>query len=149
MLTSQEAFKVGFMARCIEDGLSMDQIYSLAKTAADRMASAVKLASEKQAIVGPLLGALGYLGGSAVNAAKGIGSAALGVGLPLALAAPPVLGGIAGAGLAKATDIDDTDVNEIKQRELLDEYKHQTARLRRQRAVRDYDAAKKRTGRIF
>ena len=80
---------------------------------------------------------------------KGVGSAVDGYGLPLAIAAPPILGGLAGYGAAKATDIDDVDIDEVKERELADEYRRQTEKLLRQRAVRDYAKARQQTGRIF
>ena len=119
MLTPREAFKVGFLARCAEEGLSADQIADRVKFALDKFA-----------------GLLDTVTGSASN----LGSAALSTGLPLALLAPVALGGIAGYGLSRATDIDDTDVDEIKNQELLDTYAQQTAKLKRQKAVRDYKA---------
>jgi outer membrane lipoprotein SlyB len=101
-LTAQEAFKVGFLARCVEDGLG-------------RWATDV----------------------------------GIGYGVPLAAAAPWVAGGAAGYGLARATDISDTDVGEIKDRELMSEYRRQTDQLLRQRAVRDYARAVRQSGRVF
>jgi hypothetical protein len=92
---------------------------------------------------------LGSLTDSALGAAGGIGKTMLSYGIPAAVLAPPLLGGIAGAGLAKLTDIDDTDVNEIKSRELVDEYKRQAERLKRQRAIRQYQQARRQSGRMF
>lgn len=123
-MTDREAFKVGFISRCLEAGLTLEQVPGLAKQAADKLAS--------------LAGLLGTGLSKTVDLGAGLGNAALGYGLPLALAAPPLLGGMAGYGLAKATDIDDTDIAEIKDRELLDEYKRQTQQLLRRRAGRDY-----------
>jgi len=134
-LNAREAFKVGFLARCVEDGLSPDEMLDRVKFAAELL--------EKRA------GIISTLGGKLADVGQGIGSAALGYGLPLALAAPPILGGVAGYGLARATDIDDTDIDDVKDREVMDEYVRQTARLKRQRAARDYQKAKQQTGRIF
>ncbi len=67
---------------------------------------------------------------------KGLGGAALGYGIPAAIAAPPVLGGLAGYGLARAGDISDQDVAAIKDQEVMDEYHRQTERLKRQKAMR-------------
>lgn len=117
-LDARDAFKVGFLARCAEEGLSGDQIAGRVKAAGDKFAS--------------LLSGLGSAAGSALS-----------TGIPLALAAPIVLGGAAGYGLSRATDIDDTDVAEIKGNELLDTYAAETAKLRRQRAVREFRAAQK------
>lgn len=118
-LTAQEAFKVGFLARCVRDGQTPDQILARVKQAAALL--------EKRAFLGGLLDAAG-------GAAKSVA----GYGLPLALAAPPVLGGLGGYALAKATDVDDTDVDDVKNREIVDELRRQTEALRRQKAVRDY-----------
>lgn len=132
-LSSREAFKVGFLARCAVLGLSHEETMA-----------AVKQASEKNALLG-----LEAIPGKFLDMARSLGSTALGWGIPLALAAPPMVGGLAGYGLAKATDISDKDVEDVKNQEVMDEYKKQTARLRRQRAIRDYYAARKQTGRIF
>lgn len=131
-LTSREAFKCGFLARCAEDGLSPEGMLRRAKAA-----------REKVAVLGTLIN-------KTVDVGKGVVDASLGWGIPLALAAPPILGGIGGAALAKATDIDDQDVEDIKDKELLDEYRRQTAQLRRHRLVRDYQDRKRRApGRIY
>lgn len=134
MLTDKEAFKVGFLARCVQDGLTPDQMLARVKLATDML--------EKRAFIGGLLsGAAGAVGGAAKSVA--------GYGVPLALAAPPILGGLAGYGLAKATDIDDTDVDAIKNQELVEEYRRQAEALKRQKAVRDYTKEVKHTGRVF
>lgn len=122
MLTAREAFKVGFLARCAEEGLSADQIAGRVKLAADKFAGVID----------------GVIGG-----ATGIGKSVIGTGLPIAALAPIALGGLAGYGLSRATDVDDTDVAEIKNQELLDTYAQETARLKRQKAVRDYKASQK------
>lgn len=120
MLTAREAFKVGFLGRCAEEGLSAEQIAERVKLAGDKFAS--------------FLGGLGSAAGSVLS-----------TGIPLAIAAPVALGGVAGYGLSRMTDIDDTDVAEIKNNELLDTYAAETARLRRQKAVRDYKRGQKPT----
>lgn len=132
MLTAKEAFKIGFLAKCAEDGLTPDQMLARVKAAKD--------AFEKRAFIGGLLGsAAGAVGGAAKTVA--------GYGIPLALAAPPILGGLAGYGLAKATDVDDTDVDDIKNRELVEEYKRQAAKLQQQAAVRKYKQERSSQGR--
>jgi hypothetical protein len=135
MLSARDAFKVGFIARCAEDGLRPEEIRLRVKQAAELL--------EKHATF------LGDMAGKVVDVGKGIGTAAVDWGVPLGLAAPPILGGMAGYGLARATDIDDTDVEDIKNQEVLQEYRRQSDRLRRERAVRDYRHARDVTGRIF
>jgi hypothetical protein len=119
-LNALEAFKVGFLSRCVEAGLGVDEIAGCVKRARDMM--------EKHA------GLIGDLGGGL----KALGGGLLQYGVPLALAAPPILGGAAGYGLSRATDVDDTDVADIKNQEVIDEYRRQSERLKRQKAVRDY-----------
>lgn len=126
-MSPKDAFKVGFLSRCVEEGRSIEEIPPL-----------VKAALEKVAFLKDLLGG-----------AKSLGSTALSVGAPMALAAPPLLGGVAGYTAAKLTDVDDTDVNEIKKRELIEELQRQTDRLTRERAIRDYRQQRQKTGRIF
>jgi len=134
VLSARDAFKVGFLSRCVENGLGPAEILAAVKAAGDLL--------EKRAFLGDLVG-------KGVDLAKGVGGAALGYGLPLALAAPVVGGGALGYGLAKATDVDDTDIKEIKDQEVVDEYRRQTEKLRRQKAVRDYHRLVQRTGRVF
>jgi hypothetical protein len=121
-MTDREAFKIGFLGRCIEDGLTLPQIEAAVKTALD-----------KAAILGKLL-----------DVGAGVGKSLLSKLLPLAIVAPPIVGGLGGYGLAKATDIHDTDVAEIKDRELMDEYKRQTDRMLREKALRDVTRSQRR-----
>lgn len=130
-LTAREAFKVGFLKRCAFDGLSPEQT-----------AQSVKMAAEKLSFIGGLLD-------KGWDVAKGVGNAALSYGVPLALAAPPVAGGLAGYGLAKATDWDDTDIQDVQDGEILDELRRHTEDLKRRRQVMDYQKATQRTGRVF
>lgn len=119
-MDAHDAFKVGFLARCVEDGLSPEQTLGAIKTAQDKLAGILETLA---GIVKPVIGA-GW-----------------NVGVPLALAAPPILGGLAGYGAARLGDIDETDVKAIQEKELLDTYKTETERLRRQKAMRDYRKA--------
>lgn len=130
-LTPREAFKVGFLSRCVEDGLTLEQAHER-----------VKIASEK-------LAGLTDIPGKILDLGKPVVSSALSWGIPLGLAAPPIAGGIAGYMAAKGTDIDDTDVAEVKRRELIEEYKRQTAKLIRDRQAREYRKDRKQTGRVF
>lgn len=133
-LSDKDAFKVGFLQRCVQDGLTPDQMLLRVKTAGELL--------EKRAFLGGLLG-------GAAGAVGSAGKTMAGYGIPLALAAPPILGGLAGYGLAKATDVDDTDADAIKNQELVEEYRRQAERLQRQKAVRDYTKEVKHTGRVF
>lgn len=133
-LTPLEAFKCGFLSRCIEDRLTPEQTAASVKRACDFM--------EKQGVLDKLVGG-----------AMDVGKDALGLtarlGIPAAVLAPWVLGGAGGYGLAKAVDIDDNDVDEIKNREVVDEYNRQAEKLERQKAVRDFLRARQKTPRIY
>lgn len=131
MLNNREAFKVGFLSRCVEEGLSPEQMHQRVKLALDKLAG------------------LTDLPGKALDLAKPVLGAAANIGIPALLAAPPIAGGLAGFGLAKMTDIDDTDVNEIKRRELISELQRQTAHVNRVKMVRDYQRKRQQTGRVF
>lgn len=118
-LTPQESFKVGFLARCAHEGLTPDQMLDRVKRAGDML--------EKRSLFDSL-----------VHGAGGVAKGLAGYGIPMALAAPPILGGLGGYALAKATDVDDTDVDAIKNQELVDEYQRQSQRIKRQNDVRAY-----------
>jgi hypothetical protein len=131
-LDARQAFKVAALARMVEDGLSPEAMLDTVKSGREKIA-----------------GLLGYTVSAAGNIGKSAIGAAAGWGVPMALAAPPVAGGLAGFALAKGTDIDDTDIDDIKDRELIDEYQRRSHQLWRNKAVRNYDSQKKKTGRIF
>jgi len=131
MLTAREAFKVGFISRCVEKGIPIEEIPGV-----------VKQAMEKVAGVGDLIRGV-------TDIAKPVVSTAMGYGVPLALAAPPVLGGLAGYTAAQVSDIDDTDVEEIKKKEIIDELRKRRSQLLRDKRMRDYRSRRKATGRVF
>lgn len=141
MLSPGEAFKVSFLLRCVENQLTPAETHALVKQALDALEG-----FEKRAFLG---GMLSGLVGKTLDAGKGIGQTAMGYGLPLALAAPPILGGLGGYGLARATDVSDTDVSQIKDQEVIDEYRRQTERLRRQKAYRHSQQAQQRPTRAL
>ncbi len=87
--------------------------------------------------------------GSVLGTGKDILGTTAHYAIPGAILTPPALGALGAYGLSKATDIDDRDVSDVKDREVIDEYGRQTEKLKRQKAVRDYLKAKQRTGRIF
>ena len=118
----REAFKIGFMARCIEEGLSQEKTAELVEKAAEGTISGL------------------------VDAGK-----AVGYPLALAaLAAPPTIGGLAAYFNNRALDTSDQgDVEEIKQRELTESYRRMAEQLRQTKALRDRKAKRKRSGQVF
>lgn len=136
MLTPKEAFVVGFVRRCIDDGLSAEQMDERVKQAEDLLAGALtSLSATKEATV---LGDVARAGGGVLSTVA-----------PLALAAPPLLGGLAGYTAARLGDVDDTDVEDVRQQELKDTYKLEAEKLRRQKAFRDLQKARQRSVRGY
>lgn len=133
MLDERQMFKAAFMRDCIERGYTTPQ----------QMLGQVK---EAQGWISRLLGGAYNL--TAPVAQGTLGTAAQ-YGIPLALAAPPILGGTGGYLLARATDIDETDVSEAKNKEVIEELRRQTERLRRQRQAQQYEQQRRQTGRLF
>lgn len=125
MLTDKEAFKVGFLKRCADAGMDAKETLETVKTAKAFVKSAVLDIGVKD-IAGPPWRAAWDV---ASTGAKTLGN----WGLMGALAGPAVLGGAAGYGMSRLTDIDDTDVDEIKKREIIDEYYRQIELLKSKR----------------
>lgn len=138
-----EAFRLGFMARCVEEGLSADETYALSKTAS---ASMEKLGFTKW-IAEQALGPFNETAKTTKNMADAVSSAMPFVGM--GLMAPPVLGGTAAWLVNHATDTDGSDVEEAKQHELIDTYNRMSGQLQRQKQLQAYKAKRKRTGQVF
>jgi hypothetical protein len=138
-----EAFRLGFMARCVEEGMSADETYALSKTAAVSME---KLGFTKwlaEQALGPV--------NEAAKTTKSLTDAVSG-SMPLVgmgLMVPPLLGGTAAWLVNHATDTDGSDVEEAKQHELIDTYNRMSGQLQRQKQLQSYKANRKRTGQVF
>jgi len=123
----REAFKIGFLARCVEIGLTPEATNKLVKSAGDCF--------NKQAW--SIAGEFGDLAKASVPAVLA------------AAAAPVALGGGAAYFANQATDTDATDIAEIKKRELVETYRRMSYQLQRQRKLQNYKADRKRTGQVF
>lgn len=133
MLSDRQAFKAAFLHRCVDAGLTLPEIYQTIKQAnalLDAGGSAAK------SVIGKTMD----LGGQALSALAS-------KGLPLALAAPPVIGGLAGFTASRLTDVDDTDVSEMKRRELIAEYRRSLDRMIRSQRSRELRNKHTRSGR--
>ncbi len=132
----QEAFKIGFLSRCVEEGLSSENTHKLAKMAATLF--------EKEALInvsptGEARNAVGILRDAAPYLLAG-------------LAIPPALGGAAAylANTAMETGGNaEQGVATVKREELQTTYERLTAQLQRQKELRDYKSKRKSTGRVF
>lgn len=135
----QEAFKLGFLARCVEEGFTPEQTHEMAKKAEDLMTKFSFLDFVKNPIK------------ATTESAKGVTDLVYS-NLPLltvAAAIPPATGGLAAYLVNKATDVGDKDIEEHKQNELIDTYQRMANQLDRQKELRDYKQQRKRTGRVF
>ena len=124
----REAFRIGFLARCVEEGLSPEDTRRLTKSAASLFT--------KEAVV-TLRGL--------VEAAKGVGYPTLAA----AAIAPPAIGGLTAYLNNSAQDVDATDIDEIKQRELAQIYRRMSEQLRRKQQLRQTEAQRKPAGNVL
>ncbi len=132
-MTDRQAFKIGFLSRCVEEGLDFPAIC--------KQASQLRESLEKQA--------LWDIPKAISSVASPVLDHTLRYGIPAALVAPAVAGGLGGFGLAKLTDVSDVDPDEVKKREIAEEFRQQTEQLQRQLQMRRYRAKRKKTGRVF
>jgi hypothetical protein len=135
-----EAFKIGFLARCVEEGLSPTQTGELVKQAAEQF--------EKQSLPNLL-----STGTTAVNGLKnslvGLGKASVPL-LSMAAAAPPTLGAATAYLANRAVDVDDdAAVEDLRKQELIDTYRRMSEQLeRQQRQISGRKQKRKQGGRI-
>jgi hypothetical protein len=118
MLTEREAFKVGFLRKCADDGLTVGETADLAKTTAAQ----IKAAGIQDLLMKPYNTAMDVAG----HGLQRLGT----LGIAGLIGGPALLGGAAGLGLSKLMDSDDTDVKTVKKQELIDEYRRQVRRLK-------------------
>lgn len=129
-MDARSAFKLGFLANCLANGLDTRQTAQLAKQAS----AALRDRRTKEAWFGldDAIKATGDVAGKVVDAAKP--AAALG-GLA-ALAAPPIVGAIGGYSLGRLSDLDENDADDVSKATVLHELRRQTDYLNRLRRMR-------------
>lgn len=108
MLTDRERFKLAFLQRCADNGLTLEQTYE----------------TVKQAFLGGLLSGAGNFAGRTASA---LGRA----GLTGALLVPTAAGAATGYMLGSGSGASDEDIEEEKQREIIDAYREAAERARR------------------
>ena len=146
-MTPQEAYKIGFLHKCAEDGLTVEEALQRVRTAAALVkAAAVKDWLPKnsgQTGLGALIGGAigggdgGGLAGTAAGAATGgaigatgLPAATLKALLPLLILGPPAAGMAAGYGMSQASD-DTFDDEDMRKRELMSAYEQATDQMKR------------------
>ena len=132
-MQEKEAFKIGFLARCQEQGLSTQQTVSLVKKASEALG--------KQALDSVMGAGVGAAGGLAKSLAPLVGG--------IALAAPPAAGALASYFYNKATDTDADAVDNVKNKELADSYRRMADKLRRAQALRQKKSEKSKSRQVF
>ena len=111
-MTDKEAFKIGFLMKCAEEGLTPSQVEERITHRVEMIKKAESVAMVKKADSNsPGLVGTGW----------DVLKTMLGHAWPLAVAAPWVAGGVGGYALSKAQD-DVYDVDEAKKREEIAEY---------------------------
>lgn len=112
-MTSDEAFRLGFFAKCAEAGMTPAEVDGHVKKANPALLAALGLGSGIAGITGYPIGALAGL----------------------AAVAPPVAGYLAGKEVAKATDLNETP-EDMRKRELISEYRRLANRIRKEREAK-------------
>lgn len=102
-LSPEQAFKVGFLLRCVEEGLNEEQI-------SDRIERGLTI---KKALLEHIPG---------YETLKSLGTNVLDAGLTAAVGVPVGIGALGGAAAAKATTNNAMNVDTLKQEELIDTY---------------------------
>lgn len=126
-MQANDAFKLGFLSRCVEEGMNPERTHDLAKMAASILPSPT---GEVRNVVGTIGDLLPYLAGG--------------------LAIPPALGGLAAYFANSAMDTESSKgVENVKRQELKETYERMTGQLERQAVSKKYKAKRKKTGRIF
>ena len=118
-MTPQEAFKIGFLARCVEENYGPEKIAALSGMMTEKVG---------------FTGVLGELTDTATDTAKAtaiLGGTAL-------LSAPWLAGGGLAYAANKASDPTHADIDEIKNQELIDEYTQAAQQLKQQQDLRKY-----------
>jgi hypothetical protein len=138
-MTANEAFKLGFLTRCVEEGMTPEQIHTLTKQAAD---SVTQFTTKN--IVNTAKAPVDF-GKSLLEFGRAAAPYAAGL-----LAIPPSLGALAAYLKNQATErSDDSLLEEAKQQELTDTYHRMADQLQRAQQMRKYKQQRKRTGQIY
>jgi hypothetical protein len=148
-LTPRQQFKFGFLLRCADEGLTLEQTH-------ERVKEALAFHEKEAGIAEIISGALKGIGSAAGGVAEGVGKAAPVVAdaaksLGLLGLGGAAVGGIGAGHLAALAGEKEIDPEEIKKQELIATYRQQADRVRRNMAARSYrdDTPKPRAPQLF
>ena len=141
MLSEQEAFKLGVLAEFADKGLSVDQMRERVKRASDALDAVAAIPDEETSDESSSMDKEAFPSLSIDKLLGMIGSGSK-TALITAALAPPAIGAAAGVAHSKLTDVDEDDVDTVKRKELIDEYRRQAARLRQTKELQTLTASK-------
>ena len=136
MLSKLEAFKHGVISEFASHGLSVEDMRERVKRASDALDAVAAVPTDEQAEEQSSMDKESW--DKLMDMLRAGSVTTLGT---LALA-PPALGAAAGVAHSKLTDVDEDDVDTIKRKELIDEYRRQAARLRQTKELQQFTAKK-------
>jgi len=152
MLSERDAFKVGFLSRCVEEGIAPEDIGAYVEKAAaalDGVAAPMELARKQAGLLSDVMKVPGALVDTVSRVAAPIISTIGNWGIPAAIVGPPAAGAAVGHLMSRMGDVSDEDVEAIRVKELINEYRLQSEKAERDTRVRKYRKKRNRTGRIF
>lgn len=121
MLSTREAFKVGFLHRCAKEGLTEEEMLTRVKSARTKLASALDLLTTPYNAAASLGGAAaGHLGNAALAAS---------------VLAPLAVGGLGGYAAANALDADEVDAEAVRKRDLIAQLRQLTEQAKQNAAL--------------
>jgi hypothetical protein len=138
MLSAKQNFRLGFLQKCADAGMTAAEATQLAERATQilRMHKAASTGGASSAAPSALtLAGLGsMLFDNPVTAGVGELSRTMGgYAIPAAMAAPPVIGALTGHLLARSTDVDDETIKAIRKREMISEIRRNRQLLEQKR----------------
>ena len=136
MLSKLEAFKLGVLSEFASHGLSVEDMRERVKRASDALDAVAAVPTDEQVEEQSSMDKESW--DKLMDMLRAGSVTTLGT---LALA-PPALGAAAGVAHSKLTDVDEDDVETIKRKELIDEYRRQAARLRQTKELQQFTAKK-------
>ena len=130
-LTEEQTFKIGFLLKCAEEGLTMEETHSRIKTI---LTSHKQL--QKQAFLSDIWKATKDVGSSGLDLAKAIAGPVVNYSSIAALGLPIAGGAALGYGAAKLTNPDKDFIADAKQDELVGEYERLAEDARRRARIK-------------
>jgi len=127
-----DAFKVGFLRGLADQGLLPSEFFAMAKQAA----SASDL-TDPAAVLGSIAGGVSAPVSMVAGKAMDIGAGVAGTAGKALLAAPLVLGGLAGVATERLASPDPKSIENLQKAELIGLYRRLATKMKERRARRD------------